>query len=114
MEDRISVSMTDGVADVRLVRADKMNALDAEMFEARFPVVYNTVFDESIFEHWCGDDRSPLPAGERPLRSAEEIRQTFAAHGITHVYVNWLEVLRYRSPGNYGYTDFASPRAHFP
>jgi enoyl-CoA hydratase/carnithine racemase len=34
MEDRISVSMTDGVADVRLVRADKMNALDAAMFAA--------------------------------------------------------------------------------
>src|SRR4029079_7715206 len=25
---------------------------DAEMFEARFPVVYNTVFDHSIFEEW--------------------------------------------------------------
>src|ERR1700761_4373528 len=34
MEDRVSISMTDGVADVRLVRADKMNALDAAMFEA--------------------------------------------------------------------------------
>jgi len=32
--DRITVTMTDGVADVRLVRADKMNALDAAMFEA--------------------------------------------------------------------------------
>jgi enoyl-CoA hydratase/carnithine racemase len=34
MEDRISVSISDGVADVRLARADKMNALDAAMFEA--------------------------------------------------------------------------------
>ncbi|MGN6286297.1 MAG: crotonase/enoyl-CoA hydratase family protein [Afipia sp.] len=34
MDDRISVSVSDGVADVRLVRADKMNALDAAMFEA--------------------------------------------------------------------------------
>jgi enoyl-CoA hydratase/carnithine racemase len=34
MNDRVSVSMADGVADVRLVRADKMNALDAAMFEA--------------------------------------------------------------------------------
>ena len=31
---RITVSMPDGVADVRLVRAEKMNALDAAMFEA--------------------------------------------------------------------------------
>jgi enoyl-CoA hydratase/carnithine racemase len=34
MDDRVAVSMSDGVADVRLVRADKMNALDATMFEA--------------------------------------------------------------------------------
>ena len=34
MEDRVSVTIADGVADVRLVRADKMNALDAAMFEA--------------------------------------------------------------------------------
>jgi enoyl-CoA hydratase/carnithine racemase len=34
IEDRVTVSMSSGVADVRLVRADKMNALDAAMFEA--------------------------------------------------------------------------------
>src|ERR1051325_7246419 len=34
MEDRVGVTMSEGVADVRLVRADKMNALDAAMFEA--------------------------------------------------------------------------------
>jgi enoyl-CoA hydratase/carnithine racemase len=34
MEDRVSVSISEGIADVRLVRADKMNALDIPMFEA--------------------------------------------------------------------------------
>jgi len=34
MDDRIRVTMQQGVADVRLVRADKMNALDDDMFEA--------------------------------------------------------------------------------
>jgi enoyl-CoA hydratase/carnithine racemase len=34
MDDRVSVTISEGVADVRLVRADKMNALDAAMFEA--------------------------------------------------------------------------------
>jgi enoyl-CoA hydratase/carnithine racemase len=34
MEDRVSVSIAEGVADVRMVRADKMNALDFEMFDA--------------------------------------------------------------------------------
>lgn len=34
MTDRITVDLTDGVADVRLNRADKMNALDPAMFSA--------------------------------------------------------------------------------
>jgi enoyl-CoA hydratase/carnithine racemase len=34
MEDRITVALQDGVADVRLIRTDKMNALDNAMFEA--------------------------------------------------------------------------------
>jgi enoyl-CoA hydratase/carnithine racemase len=34
MNDRVTVDIQDGVADVRLVRADKMNALDNAMFEA--------------------------------------------------------------------------------
>jgi enoyl-CoA hydratase/carnithine racemase len=34
MNDRVTVQMEGGVADVRLVRADKMNALDNAMFEA--------------------------------------------------------------------------------
>src|SRR3954451_18522254 len=34
MQDRVTIDITDGVADVRLVRTDKMNALDQAMFEA--------------------------------------------------------------------------------
>jgi enoyl-CoA hydratase/carnithine racemase len=34
MKDRIRLSMTDGIAHVRLNRADKMNALDPDMFKA--------------------------------------------------------------------------------
>ncbi|HLX15823.1 MAG TPA: crotonase/enoyl-CoA hydratase family protein [Bradyrhizobium sp.] len=34
MDDRVQVTISEGVADVRLVRADKMNALDTAMFEA--------------------------------------------------------------------------------
>lgn len=34
MSDRISLKIEDGVADVRLVRTDKMNALDPAMFDA--------------------------------------------------------------------------------
>src|SRR6266446_9633444 len=34
MEQRVLVAIADGVADVRLVRADQMNALDAAMIDA--------------------------------------------------------------------------------
>ena len=34
MEDRIRLTIADGIADVRLNRADKMNALDPAMFQA--------------------------------------------------------------------------------
>jgi enoyl-CoA hydratase/carnithine racemase len=34
MNDRVTITVEQGVADVRLVRADKMNALDDAMFEA--------------------------------------------------------------------------------
>lgn len=34
MSDRVSISVVDQIADVRLTRGDKMNAIDPEMFEA--------------------------------------------------------------------------------
>ena len=34
MEQRVAIAISEGVADVRLMRTDKMNALDARMFEA--------------------------------------------------------------------------------
>lgn len=81
---------------------------EAQVFDARFPVVYNSVFDHSIFEQWFAEPTSDAPHGERPLRDAAEIRQTLAAAGITHIYVNWQEILRYRT--TYGYTDFITPQ----
>ena len=80
---------------------------DAELFDARFPVVYNTVFDRSIFQEWVGREQPGTPAAEWPLRPAEDIRATLQRHGITHVYVDWAEILRYRL--TYGYTDFVRP-----
>ena len=34
MEDRVRLEITDGIADVRMVRGDKMNAVDLDMFVA--------------------------------------------------------------------------------
>ncbi len=81
---------------------------DAAVFEARFPIVYNTVFDRSIFEEWLAARPGERPAG-LGLCDAETIRKKLADERITHIYVCWREILRYRSPGNYGYTDFVTP-----
>lgn len=81
---------------------------DAMMFESRFPVVYNTVFDRSIFEEWFAA-RAGEPSGPAGLRDAAAIRKKLTEEKVTHIYVCWREILRYRSPGNYGYTDFVTP-----
>ncbi len=69
----------------------------AQAFHVTHPVVYNTVFDRDMFES-IDRDRSP-----------EAVRDELARRGITHVYVDWSEIARYRSPGNYGYTDYVTP-----
>ena len=48
MEDRVSISISEGVADVRLVRADKMNALDQAMFEALVGATERLSKDKSV------------------------------------------------------------------
>src|ERR1043165_6814412 len=48
MEDRVSISISEGVADVRLVRADKMNALDQAMFEALVAATDRLSRDKSV------------------------------------------------------------------
>jgi hypothetical protein len=70
---------------------------DAQPFDLNVPVEYNTVFDDCVFE---------LLAREK---SADEIREALFDRGISHVYVAWGEVGRYRSPGNYGFTKFVDP-----
>lgn len=84
---------------------------EAALFDARFPYAYNTVFDVSLLETWCRlDSESAEASGEADagrLRPADAIRSTFSERGITHVYVDWQEILRYRT--TYGYTPFVSP-----
>lgn len=69
---------------------------DAAVFDLRVLVLYNTVFDTCRFEQIVRD------------RSPDEIRRRLA--DVSHIYVNWGEIARYRSPGNYGFTDFVQPR----
>ncbi len=69
----------------------------AAVFHLSHPVVYNTVFDREIFE---SIDRDRLP---------EEVGAELRRRGITHIYVDWHEIERYRAPGNYGFTDYMTP-----
>jgi len=83
---------------------------DSQVFDARFPVVYNTVFNPSIFQEWFAA-AAPPGTSERdlPLKPPSEILAKLHAEGITHIYVDWDWIRRYREPGNYGYTDFVRP-----
>ena len=69
---------------------------DAEPFDLRIPTLYNTCFDESVFEN--------LMRG-RDARQRLEILRT---HEVTHVFIYWSLIDRYREPGNYGFTDYVT------
>ncbi len=69
---------------------------EAAVFHVNHPVVYNTVFDDETFE--------TLARG----RSPEQVGEAFRRLGITHILVDWHDIERFRSPGNYGFTPFVT------
>lgn len=79
---------------------------EAEVFDVQFGVVYNTVFDESIFQQWTSADLS-LPGDQQSMRSGGQVWETLRQNSVTHVYVNWSEILRYRL--TYGFTKYITP-----
>ncbi len=81
---------------------------EAQVFDAQFPLVYNTVFDISIFEQWCSANEPDVPPADQPLKPADQIRQNLIDEGVTLILVNWAEIIRYRM--TYGYADFVAPR----
>ena len=96
------------VESLNLTPTDKVLFVgEAELFDAKFPYEYNTVFDHSIFEQDCSAAQPGIPSAEQTLRPAKEILDAWHARGITYVVVNWSEILRYRT--TYGYTDFVHP-----
>lgn len=71
---------------------------DAQVFDLTMPVFYNTAFDDSVLEQIC--------KGHTPA----EIAAGLGERRISHVYVHWGEIARYRRPGNYGgVPDFITP-----
>ncbi|MCP4506580.1 MAG: hypothetical protein GY826_09320 [Fuerstiella sp.] len=80
---------------------------EAAVFNATFELVYNTVFDECIFEQWTSAAGSSMESGRATMKPTDEIRSVLREQNITHIYVNWSEILRYRQ--TYGYTEFVTP-----
>lgn len=75
---------------------------EAEVFDAEFDLVYNTVFDDCLLERWATD--------ENGKRNFDTLKQRLKDERITYIYVNWQEILRYRLPGSYQYTDFVDKK----
>jgi hypothetical protein len=82
---------------------------DGQVFNARFPVVYNTVFNPSIFKEWFAVPAPGVKDDALVLKPPKEILQKLHDEGITHIYVCWEWIRRYREPGNYGYSEFVTP-----
>ncbi len=70
---------------------------DAQPFDLDVPVLYNTVFDDCLFEQ--------IARG----RTSQQVQAALDERKISHVYVAWGEIDRYRSQGNYGITDYLQP-----
>jgi hypothetical protein len=68
----------------------------AAVFHLNHAIVYNTVFNEETIETLARD------------RPPHEVAAALRKMGVTDVYVDWFEIERYRSDGNYGFTDFVT------
>jgi hypothetical protein len=71
---------------------------DAQPFDLELPAQYSTCFDECLLERLLKD------------RTAVQRRAALRRQQIKYVLVNWSEIDRYRSPGNYGFTDYVTKK----
>ncbi len=88
-------------------RRGTLSVGDAAVFDLERPVIYGTCFDACPFEQLTAADVAALSAGDK--QAAERLRARLDSLGIDYVYVHWAEIARYRSPGNYGFTDYVQP-----
>ncbi len=68
----------------------------AAVFYWERPILYNTVFNHERIES--------IARG----RSSSEIHDALRDLGVTILFLDWPEIERYRSPGNYGFTGFVT------
>ena len=70
---------------------------DAAPFDLEMPVHYNTCFDDCLLCNWMLG------------KSADERRNELVRRKIAYVLVDWAEIRRYQSPGNYGFDSRFQP-----
>jgi hypothetical protein len=66
---------------------------DARVFDLRVPIASSSCFDRSMLEELAG------------LVDPKERAEFFRRRGVRYVAVDWGEIERYRSPGNYGFSQ---------
>ncbi|MEX2176335.1 MAG: glycosyltransferase family 39 protein [Pirellulaceae bacterium] len=71
---------------------------DAEPFDLQMRAYYNTCFDDCLLVDWM-QNRSPA-----------ERHAQLTSRNIAWLYVDWREIRRYQSPGNYGFDPRFDPR----
>ena len=83
MKDRVSINVTDGVADVRMIRADKMNALDAAMWSALAEAIRYALTRWVALTRYRDDGRLEIDnnAAERALRPVSLGRKNYLFAG---------------------------------
>lgn len=75
---------------------------EAQVFDLEVPILYNTWLDDSELESIVRDPAS----GD--LRPADEICAELRSRHVSHVYVSWSEIARYRATG-YGKWEWLEP-----
>lgn len=79
---------------------------EAKAFVYRVPVVYSTCWNRSPLIPLLGDSVERGADGQIvSIRNADAIRRRFEDAKIAFVLVDFAELARFRSPGNYGFRD---------
>ena len=102
--DRVSISTQDGVADVRLQRAEKLNALDAAMFEALVAAGRSLAADRTLRAVVLSGEGRAFCAGldfasfmamgdrERPARNLLDREAAAVANHAQQAAYTWTEL----------------------
>lgn len=96
LDERVTIAVADGVADVRLARADKMNALDPAMFAAlaraidrlaALPGLRAVVLSGEGRAFCAGLDRAAMAAGDAGI--ALDARRDDGSNAVQYVCTGW-------------------------